>query len=335
MDTINRHNPTPKLGEIESTNPCGEQPLLPYESCNLGSIDVSKFVTDKKKIEWERLRQTIRLAVRFLDNVIDANVYTLPQIEEMTKGNRKIGLGVMGFADMLIKLGIPYNSEKAMKTAENLMNFVTSEARKMSVELGKEKGSFPNFEGSVWEKDFKTMRNATVTTIAPTGTISIIAGCSQGIEPLFAVSYVREVAESLGRSLIEINPLFESIALREGFYNEELMKKVARKTSIQDVEEVPEKIRKVFVTAHDVSGEWHVRMQAAFQKYTDNAVSKTINFPNWATPSDIEKAYLLAYKLGCKGITVYRHGSREAQVLRPIESEGTVADFSQVCPVCV
>jgi ribonucleoside-diphosphate reductase alpha chain len=335
IDTINRHNPTPKLGEIESTNPCGEQPLLPYESCNLGSIDVSKFVTDKKKIEWERLRQTIRLAVRFLDNVIDANLYTLPKIEKMTKGNRKIGLGVMGFADMLIKLGIPYSSEKAMKTAENLMNFVTSEARKMSVELGKEKGSFPNFKGSVWEKDFKTMRNATVSTIAPTGTISIIAGCSQGIEPLFAVSYVREVAESLGRSLIEINPLFESIALREGFYSEGLMKKVARKTSIQDVGEVPGKMRKLFVTAHDVSGEWHVRMQAAFQKYTDNAVSKTINFPNWATPSDIEKAYLLAYKLGCKGITVYRHGSREAQILRPIESEGTVADFSQVCPVCV
>jgi ribonucleoside-diphosphate reductase alpha chain len=335
IDTINRHNPTPKLGEIESTNPCGEQPLLPYESCNLGSIDVSKFVTDKKKIEWERLRQTIRLAVRFLDNVIDANLYTLPKIEKMTKRNRKIGLGIMGFADMLIKLGVPYSSEKAMKTAENLMKFVTSEARKMSVELGVEKGSFPNFKGSVWEKDFKTMRNATVTTIAPTGTISIIAGCSQGIEPLFAVSYVREVAESLGRSLIEINPLFESLALREEFYSEELMKKVARKTSIQDVGEVPGKIRKVFVTAHDVSGEWHVRMQAAFQKYTDNAVSKTINFPNWATPSDIEKAYLLAYKLGCKGITVYRHGSRETQVLRPIESEGTVADFSQVCPVCV
>lgn len=335
IDTINRHNPTPQLGEIESTNPCGEQPLLPYESCNLGSIDVSKFVTDKKKIEWERLRRTIRLAVRFLDNVIDANVYTLPQIEEMTKGNRKIGLGIMGFADMLIKLGIPYSSEKAIETAENLMNFVTSEARKMSVELGEEKGSFPNFKGSIWKKDFKTMRNATVTTIAPTGAISIIAGCSQGIEPLFAVSYVREVAESLGRSLIEINPLFENTALREGFYSEELMKKVARKTSIQDVEEVHEKIRELFVTAHDVSGEWHVRMQAAFQKYTDNAVSKTINFPNWATPSDIEKAYLLAYKLGCKGITVYRHGSREAQVLRPIESEGTVADFSQLCPGCV
>jgi ribonucleoside-diphosphate reductase alpha chain len=335
IDTINRHNPTPHLGEIEATNPCGEQPLLPYESCNLGSIDVSKFVTDNKEIDWDHLREVVRLAVRFLDNVIDANVYVLPQIEKITKGNRKIGLGIMGFADMLIKLGIPYNTEKALGVAERLMKFVTTEARKMSVELGEEKGSFPNFQGSIWAKNYQTMRNATVTTIAPTGTISIIAGCSQGIEPLFAICYVREVAESLGRSLIEVNPLFEQIALREGFYSEELMKTIARKTSIQDVKEIPEHIRKIFVTAHDISAEWHVRMQAAFQKYTDNAVSKTINFPNWATPHDIEKAFWLAYKLGCKGITVYRHGSRQVQVLRPIESEGTVTDYTQVCPTCV
>ncbi len=335
IDTINRRNPTPLLGEVESTNPCGEQPLLPYESCNLGSIDVNKFVTDEKEIDWDYLGEVVRMAVRFLDNVIDANVYVLPQIEKITKGNRKIGLGIMGFADMLIKLGIPYNSEKALEIAEQLMKFITDKARKMSVELGKEKGSFPNFKESVLAKKYQTMRNATVTTIAPTGTISIIAGGSQGIEPLFAICYVREVAESLGRSLIEVNPIFETTALKEGFYSEELMTTIARKTSIQDVKEIPEHIRKLFVTAHDISAEWHVRMQAAFQKYTDNAVSKTINFPNSATPHDIEKAFWLAYKLRCKGITVYRHGSRQVQVLRPIESEGTVANYSQVCPTCV
>ncbi len=335
IDTINRHNPTPLLGEIDATNPCGEQPLLPYESCNLGSIDVSKFVTDDKKINWDHLRDVVRLAVRFLDNVIDANVYVLQQIEKITKGNRKIGLGMMGFADILIKLGVPYNSKKALDTAEQLMKFIADEGRKMSVELGKEKGSFPAFKESVLAKKYPAMRNATVTTIAPTGTISIIAGGSQGIEPLFAISYVREVAESLGRSLVEVNPIFETTALREGFYSEELMKTIARKTTVQDVKEIPEPVRKLFVTAHDISAEWHVRMQAAFQKYTDNAVSKTINFPNWATPHDIEKAYWLAYKLGCKGITVYRHGSRQVQVLRPIESEGTVADYSQICPTCV
>jgi ribonucleoside-diphosphate reductase alpha chain len=335
IDTINRHNPTPHMGQIESTNPCGEQPLLPYESCNLGSIDVSKFVTDNGKMDWDRLRKTVRLAVRFLDNVVDANVYTLPEIKKITKGNRKIGLGVMGFADMLIKMGIKYDTEEGLQTAEKLMKFINDEGKKMSMELGKEKGNFPNFKGSIWEKQFKTLRNATVTTVAPTGTISIIAGCSQGIEPLFAIAYVREVAESLGRSLVEVNSLFENIALKEGFYSEELIKKTSKKTSIQDVEEISEHIRKLFVTAHDITAEWHVRMQAAFQKYTDNAVSKTINFPNWATPDDIEKAYLLAYRLGCKGITVYRHGSREVQVLRPIESEGTLADYSQMCPVCV
>ena len=335
IDTINHHNPTPHIGQMESTNPCGEQPLLSYESCNLGSIDVSKFVADDGKMDWDKLRKTVRLAVRFLDNVVDANVYTLPEIEKITKGNRKIGLGVMGFANMLIKMGIKYDTEEGLQTAEKLMKFINDEGKKMSVELAEEKGSFPNFKGSIWEKQFKTLRNATVTTVAPTGTISIIAGCSQGIEPLFAIAYIREVAESLGRSLVEVNSLFENIALKERFYSEELIKKSSKKTSIQDVKEIPEHIRKLFVTAHDMSAEWHVRMQAAFQKYTDNAVSKTINFPNWATPDDIEKAYLLAYKLGCKGITVYRHGSREVQVLRPIESEGTLADYSQVCPVCV
>jgi ribonucleoside-diphosphate reductase alpha chain len=307
---------------------CGEQPLLPYESCNLGSINLSKFVEDGK-IDWERLRKTVRLAVRFLDNVIDANYYPISQIEQMTKANRKIGLGVMGFADMLIQLNIPYNSEEGLKVAEEVMKFISEEARKMSVELGEEKGSFPNFKGSVWEKKgYKTMRNATVTTIAPTGTIGVIAGCSSGIEPLFAIAYLREVSESLGTNLVEINPLFETIAIREGFYTEDLMKKISGRTSIQEVEEIPENIRKIFVTAHDIAPEWHVRMQAAFQKYTDNAVSKTINFPYHATPHDVEKAYLLAYKLGCKGITIYRHGSREVQVLRPI------SEASSVCPTC-
>lgn len=334
LDTINKHNPTPTLGPIESTNPCGEQPLLPYESCNLGSIDVSKFVTDEGKIDYERLGKTVRLAVRFLDNVIDANVYTMPEIESVTKGNRKIGLGIMGFADMLIKINIRYDTKEGLETAEKLMKFITSEARRMSVELGKEKGNFPNFRGSIWERQFKAMRNATVTTIAPTGTISIISNCSQGIEPLYAIIYIREIEESLGRSLIEINPLFEKMALKEGFYNDELIKKIARRTSISEVQEIPEHIRNLFVVAHDISAEWHIRIQAAFQKYTDNAVSKTINFPNQATPDDIDKAYQLAYNLECKGVTVYRHGSREKQVLRPIESEGTLTDFKIECPTC-
>ncbi|UCD97304.1 MAG: adenosylcobalamin-dependent ribonucleoside-diphosphate reductase [Candidatus Bathyarchaeota archaeon] len=334
LDTINRNNPTPTMGQIEATNPCGEQPLLAYESCNLGSIDVSKFVNEEGEVDWEDLRRTIRLAVRFLDNVVDANVYTLPAIEEVTKGNRKIGLGIMGFADMLIKMGIRYDSNKGVRTAEKLMQFVDAEARKMSCEIGKEKGSFPNFNRSIWKEHFATMRNATVTTIAPTGTISIIAGCSQGIEPIFAIVYLREVSESLGRSLIEMNPLFESTALKKGFYEEGLMKKIARKTSIQDVKEIPRKVRELFVVAHDVNAEWHIRMQAAFQKFTDNAVSKTINFPNKATPDEIEKAYWLAYKSGCKGITVYRHGSRQRQVLRPVESEGTLGELNFGCAIC-
>jgi ribonucleoside-diphosphate reductase alpha chain len=334
LDTINRKNPTPTMGRIEATNPCGEQPLLAYESCNLGSIDVSKFVNEEGEVDWGDLRQTIRLAVRFLDNVVDANIYTLPAIEEVTKGNRKIGLGIMGFADMLIKMGIRYDSNKGVRTAEKLMQFVDAEARKMSCELGKEKGNFPNFSQSIWKERFATMRNATVTTIAPTGTISIIAGCSQGIEPIFAIVYLREVSESLGRSLIEVNPLFESMALKKGFYEEELMKKIARKTSIQDVKEIPGKVKELFVVAHDVDAEWHIRMQAAFQKFTDNAVSKTINFPNKATPDEIEVAYWLAYKSGCKGITVYRHGSRQKQVLRPVESEGTLGELSFGCAIC-
>ena len=333
IDRINRHcNTTPKLGEIESTNPCSEQPLLPYESCNLGSINLSKMVKEvegKYEIDWEKLRKTVKLAVRFLDNVIDANKYPIKQIEEMTKGNRKIGLGVMGFADMLILLRIPYNSEEALKTARELMKFITEEARKTSVELGKEKGSFPNFKGSRWDElGYEAMRNATVTTIAPTGSISEIAGCSQGIEPLFAIGYIRNVAESLGTNLIVVNPYFERIAIEEGFYDEKILKEVLSSTSIQHIKEIPERIRRIFVTAHDISPEWHVRIQAAFQEFVDNGISKTINFPHDATPHDVEKAFMLAYDLGCLGVTVYRQGSRQQEVLKPI-GEGI-----SVCEVC-
>jgi len=333
IDRINKHcNTTPKLGEIESTNPCGEQPLLPYESCNLGSINLSRMVKEvegKYEIDWEKLRRTVKLAVRFLDNVIDANKYPVKQIEEMTKGNRKIGLGVMGFADMLVLLRIPYNSEEALQTARNLMKFITEEARKTSVELGKEKGSFPNFKGSRWDElGYEAMRNATVTTIAPTGSISEIAGCSQGIEPLFAIGYIRNVAESLGTNLIIINPYFERIAIEEGFYDEKILKEVLSSTSIQHIKEIPDKIRRFFVTAHDISPEWHVRVQAAFQEFVDNSISKTINFPHDATPHDVEKAFMLAYDLGCLGVTIYRQGSREQEVLKPI-GEGISA-----CEAC-
>ncbi len=331
IDTMNKYNPTPNVGQIESTNPCGEQPLLPFESCNLGSINLAKFVEDGK-VNWEKLKSVVRVAVRFLDDVIDANTYPIPQIEQMTRNNRKIGLGVMGFAEMLVQLGIPYDSEEAIKTAEGVMKFVLEEGRKMSSEIGKEKGSFPNFKGSVWEKRHKTMRNATITTIAPAGTISVIANCSSGVEPLFSVAYVRDVSESIGAKLIEINPLFETIAIREGFYNEDLIRNISGRTSVQDLKdkEIPKNIKRIFTTAHDISPEWHVRMQAAFQKYTDNAVSKTLNFPNSATPHDIEKVYLLAYKLGCKGITVYRSGSRTMEILKPINDNNPASS----CPEC-
>jgi len=322
IDRINKtySNPVPSLGPIESTNPCGEQPLYPFDSCNLGSINLAKMVKDGQ-IDWNKLRDTVRKAIHFLDNVIDANKYPVLEIELMTKSIRRVGLGVMGFADMLIQLEIPYNSTGALRIAESVMKFITDESRKASVELAKERGSFPKFNESIWPKlGYECLRNSTVTTIAPTGTISVIAGSSSGIEPLFSVSYMRNVAESLGENLIEINPLFEKIAIRDGFYSEELMKKISTAWSIQNIDEIPEDVRKIFVTAHDISPEWHIRMQALFQKYTDNAVSKTINFPFFATPQDVENAYLLAYQLGCKGITVYRDKSRETQVITTIRS---------------
>jgi len=312
LDEVNRHNPIPEVGRIESTNPCGEQPLLPYESCNLGSVNLSRMV-ENGKVDWEKLRETVGNAVRFLDNVIDGNRFPLREIEEITKANRKIGLGVMGFADMLIKLGIPYDSEEALKLAEKVMKFVTEEARKKSAELGEERGSFPNFDKSVWKDKYNGMRNATITTIAPTGSISIIAGCSSGIEPLFAVSFMRKVLE--GTRLFEINPLFEMTAKERGFYSAELLEEIARTGSVQGIKGVPEDVRRVFVTALDIKPEWHVRMQAAFQKYTDNAVSKTVNLPHEASVEDVEKVFWLAYRLKCKGITVYRYGSKPEQVL--------------------
>jgi ribonucleoside-diphosphate reductase alpha chain len=306
-----------KLSGIILAN-CGEQPLLPYESCNLGSVNLSKFLTTDERsgaavIDYERLCRVVRIAVRFLDNVIDMNRYPVKEIERNTLGNRKIGLGVMGFADMLIMLGVPYNSREAVSIAELVMRYVRDAASDASVRLAQERGVFPNFDRSVFYPSGPRLRNATLTTIAPTGTISIIGGCSSGIEPLFALAYVRHVLDKA--ELAEVNSLFEKVAKQEGFYDEELMKAIAERGSVQGLPGVPEHIRRIFVTAHDISPEWHVRIQAAFQKYTSNAVSKTINFKSMASVEDVRNAFLLAYKLGCKGITVYRDKSREEQVL--------------------
>jgi ribonucleoside-diphosphate reductase alpha chain len=313
LDHINRANPTPELGEIEATNPCGEQPLLPYESCNLGSINLSQMINGGK-LSKTKLRQSILCAVHFLDNVIEINKYPLPEIEGVSKKTRKIGLGVMGFADMLIKLGIPYDSKRAVQKAEQVMAFILREARKASSELAKSRGNFPAYGGSIFD-DPKTpfMRNATVTTVAPTGTISIIAGCSSGVEPIFAVAFERKVLD--GETLLEMHPLFEEVAKKNGFYGQELAEQIAETGSIQQIKGIPDKIKRLFVTAHDISPEWHIRIQAAVQKYTDNAVSKTVNFPHDATPEDIDKVYRLAYETGCKGVTIYRYGSRDRQVL--------------------
>jgi ribonucleoside-diphosphate reductase alpha chain len=315
LDRMNACNPTPEIGEIESTNPCGEQPLLPFESCNLGSINLSNMVretADGMETDWAKLKYTTREAVHFLDNVIDVNKYPLKEIGENTRANRKIGLGVMGWADMLIRLGIPYNSDQAIKLGEEVMSFIQAEGRLASSNLAEERGVFPNYPRSIFNGE-APVRNATVTTIAPTGTLSIIAGCSSGIEPLFAVSYVRTVME--GAKLIESNPLFEQEARKAGVWSRELMEKVAEHGSVAHLTEFPESIRRAFITAHDIKPVDHIRMQAAFQKYTDNAVSKTVNFPKEATVRDVEDVFILAYTTGCKGVTVYRDGSRDEQVL--------------------
>lgn len=313
LDRMNEANPTPALGAIESTNPCGEQPLLPYEACNLGSINLANFIVNKRA-DYEYLKRVISLSVRFLDNVIDMGQYPLEAITEVVQANRKIGLGVMGFADSLIKLGIPYNSEKAVEFAKEVMSFIQKETKIASEALAKERGSFPNFQLSVFpEQGFEGLRNATTTTIAPTGTISIIAGVSSGIEPLYAVCYKRTVLDN--DELLEVHPLFEQMAKEGGFYSEELMEEIARKGTVRGIKGIPVDIQNLFSTAHDISPQWHVRTQAAFQEFTDNAVSKTVNFHNSATREEIEEVFILSYKLKCKGVTVYRDGSRDQQVL--------------------
>jgi ribonucleoside-diphosphate reductase alpha chain len=350
IDRINKDNPTPKLGKIESTNPCGEQPLLPYESCNLGSINLARMLkaTDGKfEIDYPKLGQAVKSAVRFLDNVIDVNKFPLDQIADMTRKSRKIGLGVMGFADMLLMLGVPYNSEEALKVGTEVMRFVHDEADRASAELAEERGVFPAFPGSIYDvPGGAKMRNASCTTIAPTGTLSIIAGCSSGIEPLFALSYTRNILD--GAQMVEVNPYFEKVARDGGFYSEELMKKLAEGAHLSDMEKIPDEAKRVFVTAHEITPEWHVKMQAAFQKSTDNAVSKTVNFPTKATREDITTVYKMAYEAGLKGITIYRDRSRDSQVLttgkkkeekafkltpreRPTETTGAITKVSTGC----
>ncbi len=313
IDRINAANPTPQLGEMESTNPCGELPLLPFEACNLGSIDVGKLVRGGQ-LDWARLGELVRLGVRFLDDVIEVNHYPLPQIETITRANRKIGLGVMGFADALIRLRVAYDSERALQLADELAAFIEREAQAASAELARERGPFANWTGSKWDRaGSPPLRNATTTTIAPTGTLSILAGCSGGIEPLYAVSFVRQVLD--GDRLIDVHPLFVEAARAGGWYSEALMAKIAERGSVRGLDEVPAETQRLFVTAYDVAPEWHLRMQASFQRHVHNAVSKTINFPRSATVEQVEAAYREAYRLGCKGVTAYRDGSRDEQVL--------------------
>ncbi len=313
IDRVNRSaaNPVPELEMIEATNPCGEQPLAPNDACNLGSINLDKFgrpESPEAPIAWEELERVVRLSVRFLDDVIQVNPYPLPEIMEEVQANRRIGLGVMGWADLLIQLGIPYDSEAALELGDKIMEFITMIGRDESARLADERGPFPNWSRSIY-RESRPLRNSTVTTIAPTGTISIIAGCSSGIEPLFAVAFSHIVGD---RHLTFVNPHFEAVARKRGFYSPELMDKVARYGTLHDLSEVPEDVRRVFVTAHEIAPEWHVRMQAAFQRYTDNGVSKTINLPNSATVEDVARAYQSAYELGCLGITVFRDGCKSA-----------------------
>jgi ribonucleoside-diphosphate reductase alpha chain len=342
IDRINRDNPTPHIGTIESTNPCGEQPLLPYESCVLGSINLAKILKEGRRqkaegrskettenfsalsprplafeIDWDLLANLVHLGVRFLDSTIDVNKYPVPEIEHMHKGNRKIGLGVMGWADMLLKLGIRYNSPKAYKLARDVMSFIRNHARDASAELARQRGAFPNFKGSVYDTpEFSSkggLRNATTTTIAPTGTLSLIADCSSGIEPLFAIAYKRLVLET---ELYEINLYFIETARQRGFYSQELIERISKKGSLRGFREIPDDVKKIFVTSHEISPEAHIEVQAAFQDFTDNAVSKTINLKHRATRDDVAGAFLLAYEKGCKGITVFRYGSKPGTLVK-------------------
>jgi ribonucleoside-diphosphate reductase alpha chain len=314
LDRINQENPTPTLGQIESTNPCGEQPLLPYEACTLGSINLARMVTHGPRVDWEKLRETVHLAVQFLDNVVEINHYPLPQIEQLSRGNRKIGLGVMGFAHFLILMGVSYDSDEGVTLAENIMRFIQEEGHLASHELAETRGPFPHFKESIYDREGKpTLRNATITTIAPTGTLSIIADCSSGIEPLFALSCTRRALEDA--ELFEVDPIFLRVTKEMGFWRLEWEETIRQTGFLESEMEVPPNIRKLFATALEIPPERHIQMQAAFQRHTDNAVSKTINFPRDAAKEDIAKAFALAYRLGCKGITIYRSGTRKGQVL--------------------
>ncbi|MCA6069830.1 MAG: vitamin B12-dependent ribonucleotide reductase [Endomicrobium sp.] len=329
IDRMNDKNPTPEICAIESTNPCGEQPLLPYESCNLGSINLGHFVK-YSDVDWENLGKTVKTAVHFLDNVIDMNNYPIKKIGEITRSNRKIGLGIMGWADLLLSLKISYGSEKSLTLAEKLMSFIQSKSRKASEELAVIRGAFPNFKKSIYANG-KQVRNATTTTIAPTGTIGIIASASGGIEPIFALVYKRSQCLD-NEEMYEVNPYFERLAKEKGFYSPKLMDKIAEKGSIRAIKEIPIEIRKIFVTSHDITPEEHVKTQAAFQKFTDNAVSKTVNFSNSATKEDVKKVYMLSYKMGCKGVTVYRDGSRDLQVLNLVNKKEEFAQIREAKP---
>ena len=337
LDRLNRDNVVPSQGEIESTNPCGEQPLLPYESCNLGSINLVKMLAKTPEgyaVDYGLLRDTVRQAIHFLDNVIDVNNYPLEQIGAVTRATRKIGLGVMGFADMLLYLGVPYNSDEGVALAEKLMAFINAEGHAASTALAAQRGAFPLFAESIY-KDGDPLRNGTVTTIAPTGTLSMIGGCSSGVEPVFAYVYIRNIMD--GTEMLEVNPVLREKLQERGLYSDALMRKIAKEGTIAHIAEIPEDIRRVFVCAHDVSPVYHTRMQAAFQRHTDNAVSKTVNFPHSATREEVAEVYMLAYKMGCKGVTIYRDGSRDSQVLNigSVKKEGGAAaqhPFGRIVP---
>ncbi|MCA9242311.1 MAG: adenosylcobalamin-dependent ribonucleoside-diphosphate reductase [Phycisphaerales bacterium] len=338
IDRINEHNPTPHVGRIEATNPCGEQPLLPYEACNLGSINLGAFIEDPctrdARVDWEGLRQVVHESTRFLDNVIDANNYPLPEIDEICKANRKIGLGIMGFADALYKLNIGYNSDEGVAWGERFMRFVNDEAHNYSEHLAQTRGCFPNWSGSLWQtRHNRMMRNSAVTTIAPTGTISIIANCSGGIEPMFSLAFIRNVlrGQKQGETpLVEVNGIFSDVAKERGYYSDELMERLAREGTLKHIDEIDDETKRVFVCAHDITPEWHMRMQAAYQSHCDASISKTINFTNAATRDDVEQIYWLAFDLGCKGVTVYRDGCREFQPMALKDSDKKHAKGSEV-----